>query len=270
MPPPGAPAPTGDFSSGLSTMTASVVRNRPTIEAAFCSADRVTFTASMTPALNMSSYYAGGGIEALVDREVAHFFDHDATLEAGVDRDLLQRLLDGPGHDTSADGLVTLELFGLVQHSRLRPKQRDATAGDDTLFDGGLGRRHGVLDTVLLFLQLDLGGGTDLDDGHATGQLGQPLLQLLTVVVRVGVLDLGLDLADPALDVGLAAGTFDDGRLVLGDDDLAGLAQQVEGGVLELQADLFRRSPGRRSGWPCPGASPCGARRTQVPLPPRS
>ena len=37
----------------------------------------------------------------------------------------------------------------------------------------------------------------------------------------------------------LVAGALDDGGLVLGDDDLAGLAEQVEGGVLELEADLF-------------------------------
>src|ERR1700683_2187205 len=53
-PPPG-PAGAGVF-SGFSAMTASVVRNRPAIEAAFCSAERVTFAGSMMPALNMSTY----------------------------------------------------------------------------------------------------------------------------------------------------------------------------------------------------------------------
>src|ERR1700722_13259180 len=53
-PPPGM---AGAFSfSGFSAITASVVRNRPAIEAAFCSADRVTFAGSMMPALNMSTY----------------------------------------------------------------------------------------------------------------------------------------------------------------------------------------------------------------------
>ena len=41
--------------SGLSAMTASVVRNRAAIEAAFCSAERVTLAASMTPTLTRSS-----------------------------------------------------------------------------------------------------------------------------------------------------------------------------------------------------------------------
>ena len=47
MPPPGM---AGALSSGLSTMTASVVRNSAAMEPAFCSADSVTLAASMTPA----------------------------------------------------------------------------------------------------------------------------------------------------------------------------------------------------------------------------
>ncbi len=54
MPPPGiAGAP---FSSGLSAITASVVKNNAAIDAAFCSADRVTLAASMTPDFTRSSY----------------------------------------------------------------------------------------------------------------------------------------------------------------------------------------------------------------------
>ena len=71
-----------------------------------------------------------------------------------------------------------------------RPEQGDAAAGDDALLDGRPGRRQGVLDAVLLLLELDLGGRADLDDGDAAGQLGQALLELLAVPVGVGVLDL--------------------------------------------------------------------------------
>jgi hypothetical protein len=69
---------------------------------------------------------------------------------------------------------------------------------------GGAGR-HRVLDALLLLLQLDLGGRADLDHVDPTRQLGEPLLQLLTVVVGVGTLDLGLDLADAGLDLLLVA-----------------------------------------------------------------
>src|SRR5436305_4472830 len=114
-----------------------------------------------------------------------------------------------------------------------------ATAGDDALLDRVLGVGDGVLDAVLLLLELDLGGSADLEDRDAAGQLGQPLLQLLAVVVAVALLDLGLDLVDPAGDLVGVTSAFDDRGLVLRDEHLAGLAEQVERGVLELEADLF-------------------------------
>ena len=58
-------SPAALFSSGLSAMTASVVRNSAAIDAAFCSAERVTLAASMTPALQQVLVVAGGGVEAL-------------------------------------------------------------------------------------------------------------------------------------------------------------------------------------------------------------
>src|SRR5690606_18804424 len=111
------------------------------------------------------------------------------------------------------------------------------TTGDDPLLLGGLGVADRVLDAVLALLELDLGGRTRLEDGDAAGELGEALLELLAVVVRVRVLDLGADLRDPALDLLGVAGALDDGGLVLGDDDLAGLAEEVEVRVLQLEAD---------------------------------
>jgi len=42
--------------SGFSATTTSVVRNRPAIDAAFCSAERVTLAGSMMPAAIRSTY----------------------------------------------------------------------------------------------------------------------------------------------------------------------------------------------------------------------
>ena len=78
---------------------------------------------------------------------------------------------------------------------------------------------------MLALLELDLGGCADLDDCNAAGQLGQALLQLLTVVVAVRLVDLGTDLVHATLDLLLVACALDDGRLVLGDDDLACAAE---------------------------------------------
>jgi hypothetical protein len=69
-------------------------------------------------------------------------------------------------------------------------------------------------------------------------QLGEPLLELLAVPVGVGVLDLGLDLVDPALDLGGVAATLDDRGVVLGDHDATGGAEHLEADLVELEPDL--------------------------------
>ena len=51
---------------------------------------------------------------------------------------------------------------------------------------------------MLTLLGLDLGGRADFDDGDAAGQLGETLLQLLTVVIGVGLLNLGANLVTRA------------------------------------------------------------------------
>ena len=95
-------------------------------------------------------------------------------------------------------------------------QQRHAAAGDDAFLDRGAGRVERVIDAVLALLHLDLGGAADPDHRNAAGELGQPLLQLLLVVVGGGVLDLRLDLGDAGLDLRLLAGAVDDRGVVLG------------------------------------------------------
>ena len=236
-PPPPPPCGAGFF-SGLSAMTTSVVRNRAAIDAAFCSAERVTLAGSMMPALIRSTYSPVAALRPQPDFEVAHLLDHDAAFEAGVDRDLLERCLERDLDDASASGLVTFEVE-LLERGATGLQQRDATTGDDALFDSSLRVANGVFDAVLALLELDLSGRAGLDDGNAAGQLGQPLLQLLAVVVGVALLDLGADLVDATSDLVGVASTLDDGRLVLGDDDLAGPAEQVEAGGLELETDFL-------------------------------
>jgi len=67
--------------------------------------------------------------------------------------------------------------------------------------------------------------GIDAPDGHAADELGQPLLQLLAIVVGGGVFDLGANLLHAAFDVGLLARALNDGGVVFVDDDAASLAQ---------------------------------------------
>jgi hypothetical protein len=98
---------------------------------------------------------------------------------------------------------------------------------------------HGVVDAVLLLLDLDLGRAADADHRDAARELRETLLQLLLVVVRGGLLDLRLDLADPGLDVGLLAGAVDDRRVLLLDAHPLGAAEHVDRDVLELDAEIL-------------------------------
>src|SRR3954453_23481611 len=182
---------------------------------------------------------ARGRVEALARAQVADLLRDDATLEAGVDRDLLERGLQRDLDDVRAGGLVAVQAETLEQ-AGTGLDQGDAAAGDHALLDGRLRVADGVLDAVLALLELDLGRRTGLDDRNTAGQLGQALLQVLAVVVGVGPLDLGADLVNPARDLVGVAGPADDGALVLGADDLAGAAQQRQVGFLQLEADLLR------------------------------
>jgi hypothetical protein len=85
-----------------------------------------------------------------------------------------------------------------------------------------------VLDAGLLLLHLGLGRGADVDDGHAAGQLGQALLELLAVVVGGGFLDLAADLLDAALDVGGACRRLRRSWCFLVDGDALGAAEVAE------------------------------------------
>src|SRR5882724_3939846 len=165
--------------------------------------------------------------------------DDDGAVFTGVDRDLAgwrgQRL----AHDLDAGllvvvgGLDALELLGGAQ-------QGDAAARHDAFFNRRTGRMHRVIHAILALLHLDLGRAADADHRDAASELGQTLLQLLTVVVRGGFLDLRLDLLHARLDVGLLAGAVDDGGVFLVDHHLLGAAEHLQGDVFELDAEIFR------------------------------
>src|SRR5919107_786531 len=166
MPPMSSPPPTGAaFFSGLSATTASVVRNRPAMEAAFCRAERVTLTGSLMPAASRSTY-----------SPVAAF----RPWPAGRPRTLSTTT---PGSRPALKAICFVA--GQVQVGECLEASLDegnATTGDDAFLNGSLRVADCVLNAVLAFLELNFGSGTGLDDCHAAGQLGQALLQLLAVV----------------------------------------------------------------------------------------
>src|SRR5690606_29204884 len=181
---------------------------------------------------------AGGRVEAVVALAFTHLVHDDRALFAGVLDDLAERLFDGAPDDVHADLLLGVDLQLLER--LLRAQERHAAAGDDALFDRSAGRVQRIFDARLLLLHLGLGGRADLDHRHAADQLGQPLLQLLAVVVAGGVLDLRADLLLAGLDLVLLAGAVDDGGVVLVDAHRASTANIGDRDVLELVPELFR------------------------------
>src|SRR5580693_2448551 len=99
---------------------------------------------------------------------------------------------------------------------------------------------HRVINSILALLDLGFSRAADADYRDAARELRKTFLQLLTVVVRGGFLDLRLDLVDARLDVGLLAGAADDGGVLLVDHHLLGAAEHGERDVLHLDAEIFR------------------------------
>src|ERR1700744_3296912 len=223
MPPVGSPTGAAAF-SGLSATTASGVRNRPAMDAAFCSAERVTLTGSATPAFSRSSYSPVAAFRPTPAFELRTF----SATTPGSSPELKAICFSGASSAT-----LTMLAPGASSPGSF------SSTGDDALLDGCLRVADRVLDAVLALLELHLGGGSGLDHRNTAGQLGQALLQLLAVVVGVAVLDLGANLSNPAGDGVGGTGALDDRGLILGDDHLAGLAQQRDVGVLQGEADLF-------------------------------
>ena len=102
-----------------------------------------------------------------------------------------------------------------------------AAADHHAFLHGGAGGVPRIFDAILALLHLGFRGAADADDRDTAGELRQPLLQLLLVVVRSRVPNRRADLRDPAVDLRLLAGAVDDRGIVLGHGDLAGLAALV-------------------------------------------
>jgi hypothetical protein len=79
-------------------------------------------------------------------------------------------------------------------------QQRHAAAGHDAFFQRACVADLASSSSALRsFISVSV-ARTDVDLSHAAGQLRQPLLQLLAVVIAVGRFDLAADLLDAAFD----------------------------------------------------------------------
>jgi hypothetical protein len=117
--------------------------------------------------------------------------------------------------------------------------QSDTAAGNDAFFNRCAGGIEGVFNAGFLLFHFGFGCRADVDHGHAADQFGQTFLQLLTVVIGSGLIDLSPDLFDTAFQCGARTGTIDDGGIVFVDADALGFAQVGKGQVLHFDAQVF-------------------------------
>ena len=178
---------------------------------------------------------AGSCVQAVACGQAADLVHNNAGLEAGVEGDLLQRGVDGAADDVRA-GCRRLSAAGWRMPWR-RPGSGQRHHRHDAFFNSSLRVADSVLNAVLRSLSSTSVAAPALMT--ATPPASWPgVPALLAVVVRIRVLDLGADLGNAASDLVGVACTFDDGGLVLGDNNLAGLAQDAAGG-LELEAHFL-------------------------------
>ena len=116
---------------------------------------------------------------------------------------------------------------------------RYSAARDESFLNCGTGCIEGILHPVFLLLHLDLGCGAHIEDCHSAGELAETLLKFLPVIVRSCSGNLLSDEVCPLGDVGLVAGSVDDGSIFLGDDHFLCLSEHVRSSVLESEASFF-------------------------------
>src|SRR5262249_54814722 len=82
------------------------------------------------------------------------------------------------------------------------------------------------------------GRAAPAEPGTPPRKLRQPLLQLLTVVIGGGFLDLRLDLSDASLNISLLTGATHDRGVFLLDRHLLGTAEHIDRHVLKLDTEI--------------------------------
>ncbi len=163
---------------------------------------------------------------------------------SGIHRDLSHRFFQRPAKNGHPDLLIAVQ-FDII-HGLDRTEVGHTATGDDAFFHCRPGGMQRILDAGFLFFHLHLGGRTDIEHRDPAGELGQPFLQFLAIIVRSGVFNLCLNLIDASLDILFLAGALHDGGIIFGNGDTFGLAQVIDSGIFQLEAAFFghHSSPG--------------------------
>ena len=151
------------------------------------------------PASTRSTYSPRAASKPCAPVAAQHPVHDHAAVHRRVLGDLPRRRLERAPQELHAGALVALG--GSPRPSPTAAdaaQQRQPAARHDALGDRRLGRADRVVERVLARLHLRLRRRADADHRHAARELGEPLLELLLVVVAGGLLDLAADLRHAA------------------------------------------------------------------------
>src|SRR5262249_13181809 len=155
---------------------------------------------------------------------VLNLANYHGAVFASVDCNLSRRPGERLFDHLDAVPLVFVFALQLVQ-GLAGTQQGDTTPGEDAFLNRSLGGMRGIINAILASFHLALSSATDADHGTPARKLRQPLLQLLTVVIGGGFLDLRLDLSDAPLNISLLTGATHDSGVFLLDRHLLGTAE---------------------------------------------
>ena len=96
------------FGSGISVIAASVVNNKPAIDAAFCNAVRTTFVGSMIPAASKIFKFAGDGIESFVSFQLLDLADDYGAFDVRRFQQFVASVPATPANDLDASAYIRI------------------------------------------------------------------------------------------------------------------------------------------------------------------
>mmetsp|Transcript_5328 Transcript_5328/g.13327 ORF Transcript_5328/g.13327 Transcript_5328/m.13327 type:complete len:276 (+) Transcript_5328:132-959(+) len=148
----------------------------------------------------------------------------------------LQRSLD----DLHPDPLVhVLCLLSHLVQLRGAVQQGLASARYNALLDRSPCGVECVHNPILLLVYLNFGCSSHLDHSHASRELGEAFLQLLTLVVRLSRVDTSSDELAPFIDECLVASAIEDNGVIFGNLDALACAELFGSDILDLHPNLL-------------------------------
>ena len=100
--------------------------------------------------------------------------------------------------------------------------ESNATTGNDTFIESCLGGGNGIINAILLFVDLSFSSTTNFNNGNLAREGSSAFFVLFTIVIRGSEVGLGLNEFNTIRDGGLFACSANNCRTVLGGDDLLG------------------------------------------------